>query len=693
LNIIKESSNVTNDGEAKKKLLLFKFDRGVPLQLILVIPFALQIFGAVGLVWYFSFKHSQKSIQDLAGQLMLEIEDRIDEHLDTYLASPHQINQLNKNALDLKQLNLQDLQGMEKHFLQQSKVFDSVSYIQFGNIEGEFVGLEINDNNTVRYQVTESTKTLRTYDVNKNGDRGEFLRASPNYDPRNRPWYKVPQQADKPAWTNIYTWVNPPTLAITLGQPYYDASGKFQGILATDLSIANISSFLKTLKIGKTGQAFIFDTSGMLVATSTDEQPFKMVLTEPTRIHGKDSQNSLTKSTAKYLASQFGDLNNIPEGKTLSFKIDGKKHYLNINLLRDEHGLSWVNAIVIPESDFMAEINANNRSTIWLCSAALLTAIGLGFFTSGQIAKPIRRLSDASSAIALGDLKQKVEIKRVKELSTLSRSFNQMSEQLETSFMALENSYKELEDRTISLQEKTELAEVANRSKSIFLANMSHELRTPLNAIMGYGELLQEDAQDLGLNDFVQDLNKIHGAAKHLLSLINDILDLSKIEAGCMDIYIEEFAIDELVNDVVNTIKPLIKINQNTLQIELPEDTITMKGDITKIRQTLFNLLSNASKFTKQGIVTLTIKHRLQSEQDRIVFEVKDTGIGMNPEQQKKLFQAFSQADASTSRRYGGTGLGLKISQEFCQMMGGNITVTSKSGQGSTFTVDLPMSL
>ena len=693
MNIIKESSNVTNDGEAKKKLLLFKFDRGVPLQLILVIPFALQIFGAVGLVWYFSFKHSQKSIQDLAGQLMLEIEDRIDEHLDTYLASPHQINQLNKNALDLKQLNLQDLQGMEKHFLQQSKVFDSVSYIQFGNIEGEFVGLEINDNNTVRYQVTESTKTLRTYDVNKNGDRGEFLRASPNYDPRNRPWYKVPQQADKPAWTNIYTWVNPPTLAITLGQPYYDASGKFQGILATDLSIANISSFLKTLKIGKTGQAFIFDTSGMLVATSTDEQPFKMVLTEPTRIHGKDSQNSLTKSTAKYLASQFGDLNNIPEGKTLSFKIDGKKHYLNINLLRDEHGLSWVNAIVIPESDFMAEINANNRSTIWLCSAALLTAIGLGFFTSGQIAKPIRRLSDASSAIALGDLKQKVEIKRVKELSTLSRSFNQMSEQLETSFMALENSYKELEDRTISLQEKTELAEVANRSKSIFLANMSHELRTPLNAIMGYGELLQEDAQDLGLNDFVQDLNKIHGAAKHLLSLINDILDLSKIEAGCMDIYIEEFAIDELVNDVVNTIKPLIKINQNTLQIELPEDTITMKGDITKIRQTLFNLLSNASKFTKQGIVTLTIKHRLQSEQDRIVFEVKDTGIGMNPEQQKKLFQAFSQADASTSRRYGGTGLGLKISQEFCQMMGGNITVTSKSGQGSTFTVDLPMSL
>jgi PAS domain S-box-containing protein len=255
------------------------------------------------------------------------------------------------------------------------------------------------------------------------------------------------------------------------------------------------------------------------------------------------------------------------------------------------------------------------------------------------------------------------------------------------------------------LRRAKESAEVANRSKSTFLANMSHELRTPLNAIIGYSEMLQEEAEDLGQDDFVPDLQKIHGAGKHLLGLINDILDLSKIEAGKMDLYLETFEIAPLIHDVMTTVKPLVQKKGNTLVLRCADDIGPIYADITKLRQALLNLLSNASKFTENGTITLRVtrtegrglRTEPGSESDSalgphpsVLLEVSDTGIGMSPEQLGRLFQAFSQADASTTRKYGGTGLGLTITRKFCQMMGGDITVESVVGQGSTFTIRIP---
>ncbi len=236
-------------------------------------------------------------------------------------------------------------------------------------------------------------------------------------------------------------------------------------------------------------------------------------------------------------------------------------------------------------------------------------------------------------------------------------------------------------------------AESANRTKSTFLANMSHELRTPMNAIIGYSEMLMEEAEDLDLKEMTPDLTKIRNAGKHLLSLINDVLDLSKIEAGKMTLFVEEFAVSEMVQDVVATIQPLMEKNANTLEVEYPVDAGTVRCDLTKVRQTLFNLLSNASKFTDHGKVRLGIERTPSPAGERIIFSVSDTGIGMTPDQQAKLFKAFTQADASTTRKYGGTGLGLVISRKFCQMMGGDITVTSEQGKGTTFVVDLPVAV
>ena len=428
----------------------FNQRRSISLQILLITPFVLQVFGVVGLVGYFSFRNGQKSVQNLAEQLMGEIEVLISEHLDSYLATPHIVNQLNKHALDLGQLSTEDLRSMEQHFWRQSQVFDLVSYIQFGNAQGEFVGLEVNDDRTIRYQVTEFQKSLQTYAIEPQGQRGRLLKTSPNYDPRNRPWYIVPQQADRPAWTDIYAWVNPPTLAITLGQPYYDPSGKFQGILATDLTIAQISDFLRTLRIGKSGQTFIFDAAGWLIATSANELPFTMVEDTPQRIHTKDSSDLLTRATVKYLIEHFGSLTNIDAEQTLYFKINGEKHFLNISFLQDEHGLNWIGAIVVPESDFMSEVNANNRTSILLCFGALGLATTLGICTSRWITRPIRQLIEASQAISTGYFNQ---VKGVRELDALTFSFNQMAEQLQISFRDLERANQNLEQEIVERQQ------------------------------------------------------------------------------------------------------------------------------------------------------------------------------------------------------------------------------------------------
>jgi signal transduction histidine kinase len=276
--------------------------------------------------------------------------------------------------------------------------------------------------------------------------------------------------------------------------------------------------------------------------------------------------------------------------------------------------------------------------------------------------------------------------------------------------MAIENArlYARLEDYSRTLEQKVEqrtaqlaqmtrkaqearaAAEATTQAKSTFLANMSHEIRTPLNAIIGYSEMLAEDFEDEGLEDFVPDLQKIRAAGKHLLALINDVLDLSKIEAGKMELYLETFAVSRLIEDVVSTAQPLVEKNANTLEVHHADDLRTMHADLTKVRQSLFNLLSNAAKFTEGGAITLDVAREAVGGADWVAFSVSDTGIGIAPEQIGKLFQAFSQVEASTARKYGGTGLGLVITRHLCQMMGGDVTVESELGVGSTFTIRLP---
>ena len=328
-----------------------------------------------------------------------------------------------------------------------------------------------------------------------------------------------------------------------------------------------------------------------------------------------------------------------------------------------------LNGLLVERVNDLMTVRTNVVVVTALALAAALYLF-VGFYRSVQ--NTIRSLDRASKRMISGQMEGELVLKTRDELTQVASSFNNIAKELVAA-----------RDQALD----------ANKAKSTFLANMSHELRTPLNAIIGYSELIEEECEETGQVEFVPDLQKIQTAANHLLALINDILDLSKIEAGKMDLYLEMIDVSRMIGDVVTTIKPMIEKNGNTLRLDCPQGSGSINGDLTKLRQIMFNLLSNASKFTKDGEIRLECERLVRPDGDWITFRVIDSGIGMSEEQLSRLFQDFTQADSSTTRKYGGTGLGLAISKRFCQMMGGDITVTSEFDQGSTFTVMLPANL
>ena len=328
--------------------------------------------------------------------------------------------------------------------------------------------------------------------------------------------------------------------------------------------------------------------------------------------------------------------------------------------------------------------DAIETTRYWLMAISItsvvLAALIAWLFVVRYVIARLQQVTRSMLAVASGQLDAPLPATTPDELGDMSRAL-----------IVFRDNAREIRNAREEAEAARHQAEAASRTKSAFLANMSHELRTPLNAIIGYSEILREDAQDRGDNASEADLVKIETAGKHLLGLINDILDLSKIEAGRMDLHFEDVDLTRLMADVRVLVTPLMDKNANTFEVDLPADIGAMHVDLVKLKQSLINILSNAAKFTKGGLVKLTVSKDVSDPHRPLFrFAVKDSGIGMNKEQIGRLFQAFTQADASTTRNYGGTGLGLTITKHFCVMLGGDIDVTSAPGEGSTFTITLP---
>jgi signal transduction histidine kinase/ActR/RegA family two-component response regulator len=363
---------------------------------------------------------------------------------------------------------------------------------------------------------------------------------------------------------------------------------------------------------------------------------------------------------------------------------------------------------LILQSD-MRQWSMRARRYATICLVFALVSVFLAFLVSSKLQKvisgPIMHLEDTMKIVSAN---KNYEVRAVKsysdEIGSLIDGFNAMLSDIQQRDGALRGANDELQTRTLELEEEVSqrkqaqeellkakhVAEEASRAKSTFLANMSHELRTPLNAIIGYSEMLEEEARDTQDPDHIGDLQKIQFAGKHLLSLINDVLDLSKIEAGKMPLHLETIDVRLMIDEIITTLRPAIEKNKNTLRVRMVDEISTMRADVTKVRQILFNLLSNACKFTDQGTIGLDVDRKLEDGQDWIRFQVTDTGIGIAAKQRDNLFKEFAQADTSIARKYGGTGLGLAISYKFVQLMKGRIGVESEIGRGATFTVELP---
>jgi signal transduction histidine kinase/CheY-like chemotaxis protein len=337
--------------------------------------------------------------------------------------------------------------------------------------------------------------------------------------------------------------------------------------------------------------------------------------------------------------------------------------------------------------NFFSVARLTAQITILIFVLSAVAGVVIAYAQSRYLVRGLRLLEAEAALIGSGQFGQRIAARNDDELSQVARAFNEMSDRLSSAHAQLTHANEELERRHEELRQARDAAEAANRAKSGFLANMSHELRTPMNAIIGYSEMLTEQAEDRGDTAIVPDLKKINAAGYHLLGLINDVLDLSKIEAGRMDLYLETFDVAAMVQAVASTIQPLVERNANTLGIRCAPDVGSMHADLTKVRQALFNLLSNACKFTTGGTIDIDVR---REPDGWLVFVVSDSGIGMTPEQCARVFESFTQADPSIAAKYGGTGLGLTITSKFCEMMGGSIAVQSEAGKGTAFTVRLP---
>ncbi len=706
-------------------------ERGyISLQTVLVASVVAQILLAVGLTGWLSFLNGQKAVNSLVEKVNDETTLRIEQHVQTFLERPHLVHDLNQIVVEQGKLNVSEFEDLTKYFWAQLKETSLFSSIYYGSEAGDFVGVQHrqNDHFVTWWQDGSVVLARDTYLLDERGDRTERI-STQDYDPRVRPWYTAAQDAGESTWSDIYAFASEdyPLLGITAAMPVYDDENQVQGILAIDLTLSQISDFLQDMTIGESGEAFIIERSGEVVATSSGEPPFVTVDGRQKRLEAIASQEPRIQAAAEGVLNAFDRFDAITDSRQLVLTVDGQRELIQVTPLTDERGLDWLIVVAIPESDFMGQINRNTRTTILLCALSLAVAVLIAMITSKWITRPILQLNTAAKRLAVGEWNQPMPPVRPDETGELAESFDCMRQQLRLSFEALKTANDELKQ--------------FDKLKDEFLANTSHELLTPLNGIIGLAESLADGATGQLPPETCRNLSMITSSGQRLANLVLDILDFSKLRHQDLQLQLKAIGLRVVAEVVLSLSQPLIGSKPLTLVNAISEDLPNAWVDENRLQQILHNLVSNAIKFTEEGTVTVTaetvypseISHPLGEEtlssnqslleliespadpsgkQDAPQHQgdgqgrepahalsnlphfrvmVADTGVGIAADKLERIFEMFEQGNGSTARIYGGTGLGLAIARHLVELHSGCIWAESEEGKGSRFIFTLPL--
>jgi signal transduction histidine kinase len=703
----------------------------LPLGWVLVLPFTLQIMGVAGLISWLSFKNSQNAVDDLAAQLSNEISDRIDQQLDSYLATPKEMNKINREMIDLKMLDLSDFEATGQYFWRQAQIYQ-VSYLQYGTTDGEFIGAGEYGDGDYKIEEIPYGKPGITYkfDTDEAGDRSKLLEKS-EYDPRLEPWYINSQKTLKPNWGDVYNWeTNPEIMSVPAGYPLLNDQGDFIGALGVDINLAQISQFLQTLKIGQSGKAFILERDGLMVGNSVGEKPYKVVDTVAERLPATESTDATIRQTAEQLSASFGNLSVINEETLLSWQIGGDPHYVQISPWQDDWGLDWLVVLSIPEADFMAQIEASRHTTIWLCLASVIGATAAGIATARWVSKPVFQLKQASVAIANGQLDQTIDLQGTEEIATLGHAFNRMALQLRESFSNLEKSKAELEERVESRtaqlhqslsdlqQAQVELVQQEKLSTlGELVAGVAHEINNPMGCIannipfvddystqllahislyqqdhLNPSEAIVEHAEEIDLDYIRQDLPNLIESMVVSSDRIRAISRSLRTFARSDTHHKSDFNLNEGIDSTLLILKHRLQAQHHRNEVDIIKDY----GELPSVwcypgqlNQVFMNLLANAiDAFEEQAIERPMITIRTEQQAQRVLISIADNAGGMPEAVRSQIFE-----QAYTTKAVGkGTGLGLSIAQQIIvEKHGGELTCTSTLGQGTTFAIGLPL--